>query len=92
MTTPPLIWCGRSLVELQNGIRALVPEDVHYGDEVVIFLGTRTPFVLRRQAEESDNSVHHQLIGDCYVYDDRVMGGEILRETDASSITKFRIV
>jgi hypothetical protein len=83
---------GRSLIELQDEIRALVPKDVHPRDKIMIFLGARTPFVLRRQAEKLDGSIHYGLIGDCYVYDYRVMSGELLRETDASTVTEFRII
>jgi hypothetical protein len=83
---------NRSFAELHDGIMVLVPADVHFGDEIVIFIGARTPFVLRRQGEEPDGSANYGLIGDCYVYDDRVMSGELLEKTDTSAFTEFCIV
>jgi len=83
----------RSLVALNVGLKAAVPNDVKIGDEVVIFIGARTPFVLRRREHSNDTSMaYYQLLGDCYVYDDVIMRGDTLSGIDASRFTDFHMV
>jgi len=82
----------RTLVTLDVGLTAAVPNDVEIGDEVVIFIGARTPFVLRYREHSNDISMaYHQLLGDCYVYD-AIMRGDVLNEIGASSFTDFHMV
>jgi len=83
----------RTLVTLDVGLTAAVPNDVEIGDEVVIFIGARTPFVLRHREHSNDTSMaYHQLLGDCYVYDDAIMSGDALNEIGASRFTNFHMV
>jgi hypothetical protein len=65
-----------------------VPVGVQVGDEVVILVGARTPFVLKKR----EGSEGHELIGDAYVFDQRVMGGGVVNGVDAGSFVEYSIV
>ncbi|KAH7084232.1 heterokaryon incompatibility protein-domain-containing protein [Paraphoma chrysanthemicola] len=80
----------RAYVLLDSGFTAYVPIDVRHGDEVVIPVGARTPFVLREFVRT--DPICHELIGDCFVLDKGVMDGTYIRPLVESSFTEFYIV
>ncbi|KAH6875814.1 heterokaryon incompatibility protein-domain-containing protein [Alternaria rosae] len=71
-------------------------------DEVVIPIGSPTPFIIRRQAEELGSSLNYKLISDCWLLDEhynahsyprvRVMNGDYISQTNTTSICEYRII
>ena len=55
----------------RHGWLGLGPKVAREGDRVVVLLGGSVPYVLRAQGE------HHFFLGDAYVHDDDIMGGEM---------------
>jgi hypothetical protein len=78
----------RIYAELSDGRVAAVSVGVEVGDEVVVLIGARTPFVLRK----SEGQEGHELIGDVYVFDERVMSGGVVSGVDAGCFVEYRIV
>jgi hypothetical protein len=62
----------RVYFELEDGSAGAAPPDTIIGDDVFIFIGANTPFVVRSRASQGT----FNLIGDCYVRG--VMNGEAL--------------
>jgi hypothetical protein len=60
----------------ETGYVGLVPMGALPGDQIVIFLGGRAAYVIRRAVEESNNGETWVLIGECYVHG--VMYGEFM--------------
>ncbi|KAK1752662.1 heterokaryon incompatibility protein-domain-containing protein [Echria macrotheca] len=60
----------------ENGFMGRVPVGTRVGDQVVVLLGAKVPFVLRKY-EDCDG---FYLIGECYVHG--VMDGELLEDLD----------
>ncbi|OCK79052.1 hypothetical protein K432DRAFT_435595 [Lepidopterella palustris CBS 459.81] len=63
---------GRCLFRTASGHIGIGPEDLRPGDCVVIFVGARTPFVVRH----SSDGETFEVVGDCYVHG--IMNGEAL--------------
>ena len=58
---------------------ALVPSKAEAGDQVVIFFGARTPFIIRRSTKvDNDGERTATLIGECFVRG--IMNGEIFNK------------
>jgi hypothetical protein len=66
---------GRAFCEISGGLFGIVPNNTLLGDVIAVFLGGRTPFVLRRVA----NTEEYQLVRPCYVHG--VMDGELIDES-----------
>ena len=62
-----------NLCMTRGGYIGLFPLDTQVKDEVAIFHGCDTPFVIRRSASHQDGS--HTVIGECYVHG--MMQGEL---------------
>jgi hypothetical protein len=73
---------GRLLFISDNGFLGLVPNNAESGDEIVLFFGAVTPFVLRRGQNE-----YYRLIGECYVYG--IMNGEAAKGVPTELIKDF---
>ena len=66
----------RRFAVTEMGYMGLVPSKAEVGDQVVIFFGARTPFIIRRSTEvDKDGDRTATLIGECFVRG--VMNGEI---------------
>ena len=75
----------RCLCITRSGRLGLVPKTAQEGDEILVFPGARTPFVVRCSGNASeDEPESRRLIGDCYIRG--LMHGEGLRENDMSQI------
>lgn len=61
---------GRRLSRTDKGLVGLVPHESRIGDEIVVFLGVRVPFVVRKKGH------HRQPVGACYVRN--MMDGQAL--------------
>ena len=70
----------------------MIPAASSIGDEIAIFAGTATPFVIRRlyltSVENPTDGVDAQLIGDAYVHE--MMDGEVLKRGD--SLQEIRLL
>jgi hypothetical protein len=55
---------GMRAIRLEGGYLGLAHEDVEENDEVVVFLGTKAPLVVRRMAS---NAACHKIVGPAYV-------------------------
>ncbi|KAH8588564.1 heterokaryon incompatibility protein-domain-containing protein [Bisporella sp. PMI_857] len=60
----------RVSIKTADGVIGAAPPDVLLGDEIVLFVGARTPFVLRKMVETDA----FRLVGDCFLTG--VMNGE----------------
>jgi len=65
----------RICIRTKDGSVGAAPLDAEVGDEVVIFAGSRTPFILRKAEDPRD----YYIIGDCFVKG--IMHGEVLRDS-----------
>lgn len=65
-----------------SGHMGMGPQDIAYGDEIVILLGARAPFVLRRV-----NDFDYCLIGECYIHG--IMYGEALDEASCEGAMRI---
>ena len=75
----------RCLCITRSGRLGFVPKTAQEGDEILVFPGARTPFVVRCSGNASeDEPESRRLIGDCYIRG--LMHGEGLRENDMSQI------
>jgi hypothetical protein len=54
---------GRRFFTTKNGYMGLSPSLARIGDEIVILLGGKTPFILRKTGEKG-----YRFIGECYVH------------------------
>jgi hypothetical protein len=66
-----ILTSNRVAFETTDGVVGAAPKDVLPGNEVILFLGPRSPFILRRVQGRDQ----YRLVGDCYL--EGVMGGEI---------------
>jgi hypothetical protein len=66
---------GMRTISLEGGRLGLAHEDVEENDEVVIFLGTKAPLVVRRISSEEG---YHKVVGPAHV--SGVMNGEAMRQ------------
>lgn len=66
---------GRAFCIISGGLFGMVPNNTLRGDVVAVFLGGRTPFVLRPIADTKE----YQLVGPCYVHS--VMDSELIDES-----------
>lgn len=62
---------GRRFCVTEKGYFGMVPPKSEVGDKICVFLGARTPFVLRREGEG------YKLVGESYVH--QIMDGEMMR-------------
>jgi hypothetical protein len=69
---------GRRFCLSSAGRLGQVPGDSKFGDEICIFPGMKTPFVVRK---DLGNKGRYLLIGDCYI--DGLMYGDALRPDDS---------
>ncbi|KAJ4336351.1 hypothetical protein N0V87_005502 [Didymella glomerata] len=61
-------WADRSLFFTTTGFLGLGPRGLQPGDEVVIFDGDYTPFILRPQLDTNNpNGNLYKIVGDCYL-------------------------
>jgi len=60
----------------KSGYMGLAPPSTLVGDKVYVFLGGRTPFIVRKIDFDPGKSFYYTLIGDCYLHG--VMDGEAL--------------
>lgn len=66
----------RRFAVTEMGYMGLVPREAEVGDQVVIFLGTRTPFIIRRSTKvDKDGDRTATLIGECFIRG--MMNGEV---------------
>jgi hypothetical protein len=65
---------GRRFITTKKGYMGLSPPLTRIGDKIVILLGARTPFILRKMGKG------YRFIGECYVHG--MMTGEGLRSLD----------
>lgn len=70
---------NRRLCVTHAGRLGLVPSTACEGDEILVFGGAITPFVVRKNEDGS-----HRLVGDCYVRG--LMHGEAMQENDMQKI------
>ncbi|KAF2501313.1 hypothetical protein BU16DRAFT_577499 [Lophium mytilinum] len=63
---------GRCLFRTASGHIGIGPEDLRNGDRIVVFVGARTPFVIRPGRGREG----FEVVGDCYVHG--IMKGEAL--------------
>ncbi|KAF2025679.1 hypothetical protein EK21DRAFT_116608 [Setomelanomma holmii] len=84
---------GRTYVKLDTGYEVWAPRAIDLKDEmeVVLLVGARTPFVLRRQEKDGASQSYHELIGDCYVNEEEVMNGNLINQAAQDSFIEFRI-
>jgi hypothetical protein len=68
----------RVSIHLDSGRIGAGPPDILPDDEVVLFFGAKTPFILRKGPFDDGT---YRLIGDCYVHD--AMMGEALQDKSA---------
>ncbi|KAH8645982.1 HET domain-containing protein [Tricladium varicosporioides] len=61
---------NRCFYVTQTGFLGIGPQMMKAGDEMCIFYGGRTPYILRPMYD------HHVFIGDTYVYDEDIMWGK----------------
>lgn len=79
---------NRCLCITRNGRLGLVPRTAQEGDEILVFPGAVTPFVVRGSGDANeDEPERRRLIGDCYIRG--LMHGEGLREDDMGQILIF---
>ncbi len=72
-------WCVT-----EKGYLGYVPAEAEEGDMIVVLLGAKVPYLLRRSGD------YHLLIGgECYVYG--IMHGETLRSIRDEDIEKFHV-
>ena len=64
---------GRRFITTKNGYMGLTPPLARIGDKIVILLGGRTPFILRKTGREE-----YRFVGECYIHG--MMTGEGLKE------------
>lgn len=75
----------RCLCITRNGRLGLVPKIAQEGDEILIFPGAVTPFVVRGSGNKNqDGTKGRRLVGDCYIRG--LMHGEGLREDNMGQI------
>lgn len=67
---------NRRMYRTRSGRIGLGPNQMRAGDEVVILLGARMPFILRR-LNRCKSKATHFLIGETYLHDQDVMFGSI---------------
>jgi hypothetical protein len=76
-------------------------EGVAPGDDVVIPIGSPTPFIIRQQNKESDLPSKYRLMSDCWTMDDRIdyrcpktriMNGDYINQMNRTTIHEYRIV
>ncbi|PMD13761.1 hypothetical protein NA56DRAFT_585136 [Hyaloscypha hepaticicola] len=75
----------RKFCVTKGGYIGLVPPGSEVGDQIWVFLGAPTPYVLRRKApvnvhEKPFGELTFALVGECYV--DEMMDGEILEKDE----------
>ena len=58
---------------MRKGYMGMVPQGSRPGDLLVVILGAKTPYVLRRCGRVKDS---FELVGECYV--DGMMDGEMM--------------
>ena len=76
---------NRCLCITHNGRLGLVPKTAQEGDEILIFPGAVTPFVVRGSGNANEDEPEgRRLIGDCYIRG--LMHGEGLQEDDMGQI------
>jgi hypothetical protein len=73
---------GRRFFTTENGYMGLSPSLARIGDKIVILLGGKTPFILRRLGQKG-----YRFIGECYVHG--MMTGEGLSQRKAMQDFRF---
>ena len=76
---------GRAFFISRTGFMGLAPKAALPDDEIVLFLGARIPFVIRRSGNRNWN-----LIGECYVYG--LMFGEAMEGLDVERMEDLVII
>lgn len=74
----PLMRClaGRRLCLTGKGMLGVVPPFSAVGDEIAVFLGMQTPFVVRREGRGGTKSGEYLHVGECFVHG--IMDGEVV--------------
>lgn len=62
---------GRRFCVTEKGYFGMVPPKAEVGDKICVFLGARTPFVLRKEGEK------FKLVGESYIH--QIMDGEMMK-------------
>ncbi|KAH7123930.1 heterokaryon incompatibility protein-domain-containing protein [Dendryphion nanum] len=81
---------SRRLFKTSLGYCGLAPADTQAGDEIFLFRGGKTPFVLRKTDPLLDQSYY--LIGDCYLHDFMDNGVEKLAQMGQDKWTEIQIL
>ncbi|RYP04616.1 hypothetical protein DL764_004353 [Monosporascus ibericus] len=68
--------CRRRFCVTKKGYVGLVPEHTQVGDTICIFLGTSTPYLIRRVDGSATAMETHNLVGECYIHG--MMYGEMM--------------
>lgn len=71
---------GRHLFVTSQGYIGLGPYSARVGDNVAIFLGGSTPFVMKQDTSQTTKTGQWLLRGDCYVHG--WMDGELVRNEE----------
>jgi hypothetical protein len=71
---------NRTVILCADGKLGLAPEKVENGDEILIFMGASTPFVLRKTNKKDGGKKVYRFIGSAYVHG--VMQGEAMEDLE----------
>jgi hypothetical protein len=74
----------RVLFTTDRGYAGIGQAELKEGDEVCIFHGAATPFILRKEERDENFKPRHVLVGECYIHG--LMNGEGLEMAPSKPI------